>query len=185
MELAEGRSLALAMMTEHGLIAKGWSFAFDRAKSRLGRTWFNSKTITMSAYVVAYATPHQVKQLMLHEIAHALLPVSAGHGREWKAKAASIGYRGQRTAANPYLEAMRSAGTPVKRNAPRKPAPRKQVLVPIPPNPGIVVGIGTTIRVPKGRAVIFKKGRTRWHAKTSSGKVWTIPFHVAHVYAVS
>lgn len=183
MEAQAARSLALAMMTEHGLIAKGWSFAFDRAKSRLGATKYHIKTITLSPYVVAYSTEYQVRQTMLHEIAHALLPIDAGHGAEWKALAARLGYRGQRTAHNPYLSAMRAAGTPVKRRKPANNKPKRRLV--IPPNPkGIVVGVGTVLRVPKGRATVFKKGRSRWHAKTSSGKVWTIPIQIAHVYVV-
>lgn len=185
MELAEARSLALAMMTEYGVIAKGWSFAFDRAKSRMGQARFDTKTITLSPYVVAYSTREQVRQTLLHEIAHALLPYSVGHGPEWKALAARMGYTGKRTGRNPYIEAMRKEGKlPQKRRPPVKAPTKKRKRVLIPPNPGIVVGVGTTIRVPKGQAVVFKKGRTRWHARTSAGKVWTIPFDVAHLYVV-
>lgn len=180
MELEATRSLALAMMTEYGLIAKGWSFAFDRAKSRLGATKFHIKTITLSPYVAAYSTEEQIRQTMLHEIAHALLPPEAGHGAQWKALAARIGYRGARTSHNPYMAAMHAAGTAPKR---RKTKPKRRV--PVPPNPkGIRVGIGTVLKVPKNRATVFKKGRSRWHARTVDGKVWTIPFEYAHVYVV-
>lgn len=120
---------------------------------------------------------------MLHEIAHALLPPEVGHRAEWKALAARLGYRGQRTAHNPYMAAMHAAGTAPKRRKPVKSKTKRRVA--IPPNPkGITVGVGTVLKVPKDRATVFKKGRSRWHAKTATGKVWTIPFEVAHAYVV-
>jgi hypothetical protein len=99
MELEKAERLARHLMVRHGL--KNWSFKFDRAKNRLGLTTFHTRTISISRHMVIAGTREHVHQTMLHEIAHALLPPSAGHGPEWKKKAASLGYTGQRTADNP------------------------------------------------------------------------------------
>jgi len=102
MELIAAQTLATELLTRHGLTAEGWTFAFDRAQRRLGACKYNRKQITISHYMTVAADRHTVHQTLLHEIAHALVGHAAAHGPVWKAKAASIGYTGGVTAANPY-----------------------------------------------------------------------------------
>lgn len=109
MELIAARTIALDLMSLHGLPARGWTFAFDNAKRRLGVCKYGTKQITISRFMVGAADEETVRQTMLHEIAHALVGKGAGHGPVWKAKAASIGYTGKRTASNPYVEQQRAA----------------------------------------------------------------------------
>ncbi len=85
-------SLACSMMEEHGLMLKGWTFGFDNAVKRLGCTHFRQKKITMSRQASVLMTDAEAKQIILHEIAHALLPSDVKHGKAWKDLAKSIGY---------------------------------------------------------------------------------------------
>jgi len=103
MSLVEAYQLADKLLQEHGLTEAGWVFRFDNATSRLGVTRYRQKKITLSRWMVEHADEELVQQVLLHEIAHALLPVTVKpHGAEWKKKAAEIGYKGGRLAVNPY-----------------------------------------------------------------------------------
>lgn len=104
MDLIRAQAKAVSEMQKHGLMEKGWSFEFDRATSRLGLCNFTKKKITISKYFTGAATEDEFEQNLFHEIAHALLPVAAKHGWEWKRKAKELGYRGGRTSRNPYHE---------------------------------------------------------------------------------
>ena len=104
------RAMAERMLDEHGLSEKGWTFRFDNAKKRLGQCQFGPKLITMSRRMADAVDEEEVRQTMLHEVAHALLPSRdiwghvTGHGPLWKSKARSIGYTGERTARNPHTD---------------------------------------------------------------------------------
>jgi len=85
------RSLAESLMQQHGVI--GWSFGFDNAVERLGLCDQRRQRITLSRLFVALGSPEQVRDVILHEVAHALCDCFEGHGPEWMAKAAAIGAR--------------------------------------------------------------------------------------------
>jgi len=72
----------------------GWSFAFDNAKRRAGACHFASQRITMSRYLVARFSDEENRQVLLHEIAHALAGPRAAHGPAWKRIARGLGYTG-------------------------------------------------------------------------------------------
>jgi hypothetical protein len=104
MELANARATAIRLMTQHGLISKGWTFQFDRALYRLGLCDHVRKRISISKHFTGAASEYQVEQAVLHEIAHALLPLEVRnkHKKAWKDKALEIGYMGSRLAHNPF-----------------------------------------------------------------------------------
>lgn len=171
MKLETAEALALKLMRKHGLIAKGWTFKFDNAQSRLGNTNFTKMHISLSKYMVGAATAAFVEQVILHEIAHALLPVAAKHGHVWKSFAASLGYTGERTMPNPYKPKTTTARTPQR----RKPqlGINSRYMTPDLPK-------GTILSLPNGLDVeIVKAARSRYHAKTATGQVWTVPFGYA------
>ena len=87
--------MAREKMTEHGLNAP-WEFIFDSAKQRAGLCNYTDHQISLSRYIVEYHSLDQSEQVILHEVAHALAGKSAGHGPNWKKKAKSIGYRGEK-----------------------------------------------------------------------------------------
>lgn len=109
MDLTAGRTLALTLMADHSLVSRGWTFRFDRAEQRLGLCNFTDKAISMGEKYVAASDADHVRQTMLHEIAHALVGPSHGHGRVWKRQAAAIGYAGDRTSENPHHDNVQAA----------------------------------------------------------------------------
>lgn len=92
----DARRLAKGLMEEHGLVLEGWTFAFDAAKARLGMCNYTKKRITLSKHLVATNDSAEIKNTILHEIAHALAGKDAGHGPEWIAVARRIGCSGER-----------------------------------------------------------------------------------------
>lgn len=93
MDLVEARRLAVSLMAEHGL--DGWSFAFDRAVRRAGSCRYDTRRITLSRALTELHSYDEVRDTILHEIAHALTPGEA-HSAKWRAVALAIGGTGER-----------------------------------------------------------------------------------------
>ena len=96
MNTITAETLALQLMDKHGLIAKGWSFSFDRAKRRFGVCKYASKHISLSRELTELNDEAQVTDTILHEIAHALAGSQAGHYAKWRYTAMSIGAKPSR-----------------------------------------------------------------------------------------
>jgi predicted SprT family Zn-dependent metalloprotease len=88
MNLYAARHLALELMKQHGL--SDWSFRFDHARRRFGSCRTRAKVITLSRPLTFLNDEAQVRDTVLHEIAHALTPED-GHGEVWKRKCREIG----------------------------------------------------------------------------------------------
>jgi predicted SprT family Zn-dependent metalloprotease len=95
MELEQAQKLAEHLMKLHKLPST-WSFAFDRSKVRFGKCNYGKREISLSRHLVQLNDEKEVRETILHEIAHALAPRGAGHGPAWKSVARSIGCSGQR-----------------------------------------------------------------------------------------
>lgn len=93
---AEAFSVGKKMLDVFGL-SREWTFMLDRAKTRAGVCKHSQKVISVSKYFIAAASPDDFRQVMLHEIAHAIVGHGAGHGPLWRSTALKIGYRGGRT----------------------------------------------------------------------------------------
>lgn len=93
-----------ALMAAHGL--RGWTLAFDRAKRRAGICRFDRREIGLSAPLTALHTEAEVRDTVLHEIAHALVGPRHGHDAVWRATARRIGCSGERCVSRdaPELE---------------------------------------------------------------------------------
>lgn len=89
------RALAEALLVEH-LPGAGWEFGFDNAKRRAGLCDYSRRRITVSRYLAAASSDDDVRQTLLHEVAHALVGHAAAHGPAWRAAARRIGYTGER-----------------------------------------------------------------------------------------
>jgi predicted SprT family Zn-dependent metalloprotease len=96
MDLKTAQNLAISLMDKHGLIDKGWHFEFDNAVKRFGVCRFRRKSIGMSTKLTTLNNEEQVKDTILHEIAHAIAGVGAGHGIEWKRVCLQIGAKPER-----------------------------------------------------------------------------------------
>jgi predicted SprT family Zn-dependent metalloprotease len=86
---AEAQSLALSLMSLHGLAH--WSFAFNRRKRTLGLCYYSRQRIELSAHYVLRNDEASIRDTILHEIAHALAGPRAAHGPKWKALARQLG----------------------------------------------------------------------------------------------
>ena len=95
MTLMQAQELANYLMRLHK-VPPGWSFTFDRSKARFGKCDYRRKQVSLSKYLVELNGEEQVRDTILHEIAHALAPRGAGHGPVWKSLALSIGCNGHR-----------------------------------------------------------------------------------------
>jgi predicted SprT family Zn-dependent metalloprotease len=95
MDLNKAQALANELMQKHNIKQNGWIFRFDNARRRFGCCKYRSRTITLSKYLTHLNDEKEVRNTILHEIAHALTP---GHHHDWvwKAKAREIGCSGDR-----------------------------------------------------------------------------------------
>jgi hypothetical protein len=89
MTLQDAKAMALTLMDAHGL--QDWTFAFDRAVRRFGTCNRAMRRITLSAPLVKLNSEAEVRDTILHEIAHARS--RGGHGRSWRREAARLGCR--------------------------------------------------------------------------------------------
>lgn len=159
MRIAE--ELAHRLLNQYGLAVRGWSFRFDKAVKRLGAANHGRCEISMSRSAAKANDPEFVRQILLHEIAHALLPYRRndgtvyGHGPEWRRVARELGYRGAATMGGP----------PTTEIGPR---PRIGQMV---------------VALDGKRGVVTKHGRTRCHFQDREGRSWSAAYaHVAPVH---
>ena len=83
------------LMDKHNL--KNWNFKFNRAHKILGQANHNLREICLSTSFVKNNNWDIVQDVILHEIAHALLPSRTGHNSVWKRKCIEIGAIPERT----------------------------------------------------------------------------------------
>jgi predicted SprT family Zn-dependent metalloprotease len=90
---SEAKQLALNLIQQNGLI--GWEFRFDSAVQRFGCCYSSIQVISLSYKLTELNSEEEVKDTILHEIAHALNP-HENHGRDWKNTCIKIGARPER-----------------------------------------------------------------------------------------
>jgi predicted SprT family Zn-dependent metalloprotease len=93
-KLSVAEAIGLATMARH-IDLSVWGFHFDNGKRRAGQCNYTSRVISISKHLVAHHSLDEVQQVVLHEIAHALVGKEAGHGPVFKKQAAALGYRGR------------------------------------------------------------------------------------------
>lgn len=86
---------ARAKMKEFGLT--DWTFELGKATRTHGVTVYRSKTIRMSRVFIEHNSEEACMNVLLHEIAHALVGPGHHHNAVWQAKALQIGCDGRRT----------------------------------------------------------------------------------------
>lgn len=85
------QTLALILMREYGLTARGWTFGWMRATKTLGRCYYQPQIIKLSQSFVDLNGEDKVEETIRHEIAHALVGPGHGHGDVWISMAYKVG----------------------------------------------------------------------------------------------
>lgn len=88
---------AEGLLRKYGLKEQGWKFELSNRKTFVGTCFYGRKVIAYSKYYLTDTEWDEIRNTLLHEIAHALTP---GHGHDdvWKCKAIEIGARPERCA---------------------------------------------------------------------------------------
>lgn len=94
MDVQHALAMGRRLLREHGL--DGWTVVADRAKTRAGVCRFATRRIGISAPLTALHDEAEVRDTLLHEIAHALVGPQHGHDEVWRATARRIGCSGER-----------------------------------------------------------------------------------------
>ena len=85
-------------MAQHGLTE--WQFAFNTNKRRAGVCRYPARgrpgRIELSRHYVLRNPTDEVRDTILHEIAHALVGHGHGHDEVWRAKCVEVGARPER-----------------------------------------------------------------------------------------
>ena len=76
-----------------------WAFGFDSGKRRAGQCDHTNRRITLSRHMSNLHSVDQSRQVMFHEIAHALAGVKHGHDAQWLRIATDLGYRNEKISA--------------------------------------------------------------------------------------
>lgn len=95
--------LAENLLQEHGLAKEGWRIKYDDSIRRFGQCQYKGKVISLSWKLCELNEVEQVKDTILHEIAHALVGSGNGHNWKWKSKAIEIGCNGKRCYGNEVI----------------------------------------------------------------------------------
>ena len=101
MELYKAQILAAKLMAEHGV---NCPLKISRGKKTLGTCHWKRllngdivvSHISLSQYLISLNDEKEVRETMLHEIAHALVGYKHGHNRIWKLKAIELGISPER-----------------------------------------------------------------------------------------
>jgi predicted SprT family Zn-dependent metalloprotease len=104
--LVDAKTVASELMRKHGLVQAGWTFRFGDGLGTVARCSSGLRRITLSKHYAKLNDEKVVRDIILHEIAHALNHISnpivetplgpaklhlEPHGAEWKRIARSIG----------------------------------------------------------------------------------------------
>ncbi len=94
MDLGDAYRMGTELLRHHGL--DGWTLAFDGAKRRAGVCRYDVRVIGLSAPLTRLHARDEVRETVLHEVAHALVGPRHGHDAVWVAQSLAIGGNGRR-----------------------------------------------------------------------------------------
>lgn len=96
MNLSVAEELAVSLMKQHGIWESGWRFKFNNHLRSFGVCSYGDKTIQLSKRITELNDIDEVKDTILHEIAHAIAGFKAHHGHTWKMVCIHIGAKPER-----------------------------------------------------------------------------------------
>lgn len=88
-KLQETQDIAQNLMAKY--LTDEWTFGFDNAKNRFGQCDQTRKRITISKGYASVNDEPEIRDTILHEIAHALTPDDKEHGKDWQSMCVVIG----------------------------------------------------------------------------------------------
>jgi len=95
--LIEIREFALERMEKWGLIKENWKFVWDnKAVRRYGQCRYGRKEVGLTKKLVSLNTIEESKDVVLHEIAHALAGSGHGHDALWRRWCVKVGAKPER-----------------------------------------------------------------------------------------
>ena len=94
MNLPDVLALARSLMEEADV--GDWELALDRARRRAGQTDHARRRLTLSRHLMSLYDEEQVRETILHEIAHARVGAHHGHDAVWAKEAIRLGATGRR-----------------------------------------------------------------------------------------
>ena len=157
MRLEDADRLARRLIEQHRL--GDWQFGFNRRKRSLGLCWYERRRIELSIHFAARHEEAEVRDVILHEIAHALAGPKAAHGPKWRTICRAIGARPERCSDTAMPAGHWRATCPTCRcefNRFRRPPRNRRYLCP-------------KCGVEKGRLVFAKSSDTNPPRKQGSG----------------
>lgn len=95
-QLFEGESLLTENVQEkivRFMAEDEWKFRWGNSRRYAGHIDFGSCTISINKANIEYYTEQNIKDAILHEIAHAISPTDEDHDDLWKEICLRIGYR--------------------------------------------------------------------------------------------
>ncbi len=96
MDLEAARTLATGLMAQHPELAD-WRLGFSRqARRTLGLCRHRQQVIVLATSFVSLNDDATVRDIILHELAHALVGAGHGHDAVWQAKAVEVGANPER-----------------------------------------------------------------------------------------
>jgi predicted SprT family Zn-dependent metalloprotease len=131
MDIDEAVSLATELL--HGYRLDRWRVVVDRAKTRAGACRFDVREIGLSGPLTSLHSPSEVRQTILHEIAHALVGPAHSHDAVWRAEATRLGCspraclpRDSPRVAAPWVGTCPAGHTVARHRRPQRPASCRQ-----------------------------------------------------------
>lgn len=95
--VADVEALARQLMGERGLLGQGWTFGWARTRTKMAGWCVRPlKAIVISKPYAIWNEEHAVREMLLHEIAHAL--TTGLHNDRWRRVFLEIGGSGETTA---------------------------------------------------------------------------------------
>ncbi len=87
----QAAEMMIALMEEHGLTRKGWTFSWMNRRTTYGLCRYGTKRLQLSILFVDHNDEEKVLEVCRHEVAHALAGHEAAHGDYWRAIAIELG----------------------------------------------------------------------------------------------
>ena len=98
MYITKANMIARKLMRKHGI--EDWEIRWTNAKKTYGYCDYGRRTLGFSKVLTDLNSEEEFTDVVLHEIAHALAPIEANHGKEWKRIAKRIGANPTRCYSN-------------------------------------------------------------------------------------